>query len=201
MRNVVTVNLFWYKHLLGKGKSFMLQKQKSHWTQMEHLLCWVCCRKIITERNLVCEWYTWQAVRYSLDPDYSPKESLLVWTGVPAYCELGCVRGHSSKLSFPNNHTPSHTPSVTCSVIPSNTPNSVNTPYIPPHRRQLHPCWTITSPSLSVTLCDYLRDYLHHGLRHVLYYSIVLLLSLFSYLYNLTLILAEVLSYSFRTSC
>ena len=44
------------------------------------------------------------------------------------------VRGHSSKLSFPNNHTlshtPSHIPSVTCS----------NTPYIPPHCRQLHPC-------------------------------------------------------------
>ena len=54
---------------------------------------------------------------------------------------------------------------------------------------------------LSVTLRDYLRDYLRHGLRHVLYYSIVLLLSLFFYLYNLTLILAEVLSYSFRTSC
>ena len=101
------------------------------------------------------------------------------------------VRGHSSKLSFPNNHTPSHipshTPSVTCS----------NTPYIPPHHRQLHPCWTIISPSPSVTL----RHYLRHGLRHVLYYPIVLLLSLFFYLYNLTLILAEVLSYSFRTSC
>ena len=46
-----------------------------------------------------------------------------------------------------------------------------------------------------------LRDELCHRLRHVLYYSIVLPLSLFFYIFNLTLILAEVLSYSFRTSC
>ena len=58
----------------------------------------------------------------------------------------GPVRGHSSKLSFPNNHTPSHTPphipSHTPSHIPSHTPSITcsNTPYIPPHHRQLHPC-------------------------------------------------------------
>ena len=52
---------------------------------------------------------------------------------------------------------------------------------------------------LSVTFCDQLC----HGLRHVLYhciFTIFLLLSLFFYIYNLALILAEVLSYSFRTS-
>ena len=48
------------------------------------------------------------------------------------------VRGHSSKLSFPKNHTPSHTPSHIPSHIPSVTFS--NTPYIPPHHRQLHPC-------------------------------------------------------------
>ena len=48
------------------------------------------------------------------------------------------VRGHSSKLSFPNNHTPSHTPSHISSHTPSVTCS--NTPYIPPHCRQLHPC-------------------------------------------------------------
>ena len=114
------------------------------------------------------------------------------------------VRGHSLKLSFPNIHTPSHTPSVTSSITPSNTPNSVSTLYIPLHHRQLHLCWMFVFPwhlchslSLSVTFHDKLR----HRLRHVLYHSIVLPLSLFFYIYNLTLILAEVLSYSFRTSC
>ena len=127
-----------------------------------------------------------------------------------------CVRGHSSKLSFPNNHTsvtpsacdslhdslrPSHTPSVTFPITLSSTPNSISTLYISPHHRQLHLCWMFVSPSLSPSLYVTFHDKLHHGLRHVLYHSIVLPLSLFFYIYNLTLVLAEVLSYSFRTSC
>ena len=61
------------------------------------------------------------------------------------------VRGHSLKLSSPNNHTsvtpsacdslrPSHTPSITCPITLSSTPNSVSTLYIPPHHRQLSLC-------------------------------------------------------------
>ena len=57
------------------------------------------------------------------------------------------------------------------------------------------------SPSLSPLISVTFHDKLCHGLRHILYHSIVLPLSLFFYIYNLTLILAEVLSYSFRTSC
>ena len=83
--------------------------------------------------------------------------------------------------------------------------NSISTLYIPPHCRQLHPCWMIVSPLLSLwlsmTISMTFHDKLCHGLRHVLYHSIVLPLSLFFYIYNLTLILAEVLSYSVRTSC
>ena len=51
---------------------------------------------------------------------------------------------------------------------------------------------------ISVTISMTFHDKLCHRLRHVIYHSIVLLLSLFFYIYNLTLILAEVLSYSFK---
>ena len=119
--------------------------------------------------------------------------------------------GYSHNLTlthFSNGISPSHTPSITFPITPSSTPNSVSTLYIPPHHRQLYLFWMTVSlwhfpwPNLwlYVTFCDQLC----HGLRHVLYHcivTIVLLLSLFFYIYKLALILAEVLSYSFRTSC
>ena len=74
----------------GQGKEFHIVEAKIirlRWS----LCCWLCHSKVTIEGNLVCKWYTiWQPVRRcSLNSDYSPKELLLVWTGVPTYRELG----------------------------------------------------------------------------------------------------------------
>ena len=90
MRNVATVNFGMSIH---RARGRVSRCRSRNHAGLRWSLCHRVCRsKIITERNLVCEWYTWQAVRYSLDPYYSPKESLLVWTSVPAYHELGWDR-------------------------------------------------------------------------------------------------------------
>ena len=129
-------------------------------------------------------------------PSGREKSSCFLLGDTPRNClSQTTILRHILRHTLRLSHVPLHHPTLPTLSIHLTFPHTIGNS-VPVEQSYLrHSLW------LSVTLCDYLRDYLRHRLMHVLYYSIVLLLSLFFYLYNLTLILAEVLSYSFRTSC
>ena len=92
------------------------------------------------------------------------------------------------------SHCPLHHP------VPPTLSVHFTFPHITGNSIPLNDC---ISMSISVISPSQLHHTLHHGIRHISYHCVFhhcSPLPLFFYIYNLVLILAEVLSYSFRTS-